>query len=153
MSAPKLIRLWISTRSSGKLLSGIHDKQRVKELYEKTGVYIGEEDAKEFDKCLKKFSLYSKESYRGVFKNDNFYMELMKYGKATNTRHYSCSKNYDLAKCFGDKVVIVFPEHSIMYDISKYSKEQEVVLYKNQSFVVDKIKLENGVSKIYLKTV
>jgi hypothetical protein len=151
-SAPKQIQLWISTRKTNPILSDPEyplDQKTINEIKELSGFTISKSDQIYFPKVLKKFSPYTEKLFRGIFKSDILYLELQKSNIVVTKRYYSFSKNLFVAKEFGDKIVfsLVIKNN---FDISKYSREGEVILdkgvqlkkvsqidnYQNQGFIL-----------------
>jgi hypothetical protein len=139
-SAPKLIKLWISTKIAGNILSGNFYKKDINLLYKISGIKVSKLEIINFPKILQPFLSHINKCFRGVFHNDIFYTSLIKNKKAKTLRYYSCSKNINVAKVFGNKIILIF-ENVNIFDISKFSKEEEVIISKNLVF-----KLKNSFS-------
>lgn len=125
----KTIKLWISTRLAGNILSG-NEKLNVKiiaKIKEMSGIKITQNDIDIFPKILKLFPLYQNTIYRGVFNSDELYNEIVKNNNAITTRYYSFSKSFDVAKQFGNKIILLIDSCN-NFDISKYSRESEIIL-------------------------
>jgi hypothetical protein len=127
----KTIKLWTSTRATGNILSGNEklNHKIVKKINELSGIKITQTDINSFPKILKMFPLYLDTIYRGVFTDDELYKQILVDNNATTNRYYSFSKSFDIAKRFG-KGIILRINSCVNFDISKYSKESEVILDK-----------------------
>ncbi len=127
----KTIRLWTSTRIVGNILSGNEqiDNKITTKIKEISGIKITQEDIDIFPKILKLFPLYPNIIYRGVFNSDEFYNEILKNNNAITNRYYSFSKSFDVAKQFGNKIILSINSCK-NFDISKCSRELEVIVDK-----------------------
>ena len=127
----KTIKLWTTSRLVGNILSGnekINDKIITK-IKEMTGIKITQTDIDSFPKILKLCPQYPSAIYRGVFNSDELYREILKNNNAITNRYYSFSKSLDVAKQFGNKIILLIDSCN-NFDISKYSRESEVILDK-----------------------
>ncbi len=118
-------------QNSRNILSGnekIDDKITTK-IKEISGIKITQVDIDSFLKILKLFSIYPNTIYRGVFNSDELYNELLKNNNAITNRYYSFSKSFDVAKKFGNKIILSI-DSCKNFDISNYSRESEVILNK-----------------------
>jgi len=136
----KTIKLWTSTRKTGNILSG-NEKLNPKitnEIKELTGMKITQNDIEIFSKILKRFPIYQNRIYRGIFEEDEFYKELVKNNSGITKRYYSFTKSLDIAKLFGNKIILSI-DSCKSFDISKFSKENEVILDKNTHLYIKSI--------------
>ena len=148
--APPVLAKWISTRKAGPYLSGLRPINK-----EAQTLGIKARDVAAFARALAACQQYTKTIYRGVFKDDPVYTSLLLYGEATTTRYYSFAKTSALGEAFGDKIVIVLtPPHSVgAYDISKWSRESEIVLQKGASLYVKIIERSGLFTYLFVETV
>jgi len=157
---PPVIAKWIATRKAGAYLSGmlpIDDEAR------KLG--IKESDVSSFARALLKCPLYTKTIYRGVFKTDMLYNELITKGVATTARFYSFAKTKAWGEAYGNKIVLILNQEDLeksvpsahafgpVWDISKYSRESEVILGKNITLCLEHIETTALFTYIYVKTI
>lgn len=149
---PSLLKLWFSTRKYGEELSGnitVIDKT-IANIRKDTGFNVSTDLSSKFTNCLKQFPLYTNTIYRGIFKHDPIYLAFLNNQQQIKlNRYYSCSKNRLFAESFGDKILLII-SHSNNFDVSSHSREEEIILDKNQTLYFQKNEVINGYTIIYL---
>ena len=130
-SAPKPLKLWIITRDTARVLSGIEPLtlQFQDKIREDVGMTITKKDINDFPLVLKRFPHYPDVLYRGLFTYDTLLNNLLREKEVLTQRYLSFTKKLSIAKQYGSKMVMVLMK-SKNYDISVYSKEMEVIVDK-----------------------
>ena len=151
MSIPKSLRIWLSTRMSGEVLSKnvkLTYRQQV-EIKNMIGLKMTQKDIDDFPIILRNYVPYHGIIYRGVFLNDKAVIELVKNGIVTTTRYYSFTKNYNIAKKFGNQIVLKIINPTRNFDISGHSREEEIILDLNTTIkLITEEKLPDGVTQL-----
>ena len=150
---PSIIAKWISTRKAGRYLSGMSPINN-----EAHALGIKKTDVASFERALSKCSTYSSTIYRGVFLTDSLYNTLITKGVAVTQRYYSFAKTKEWAEAYGNKIVIVIvlSQESNSYpvpvfDISKYSRESEIILGKNITLYLENIEKDGLFTYVNVK--
>jgi hypothetical protein len=152
-NCPKVLRLWFATREYGRLISGIEPftaaiQQAIKSQFQWN---INAADILAFPRVLQQYPKYEGLLYRGVPKDTPFYTKLKTTGSATTDRYYSCSSSEAFARCFGQKVLLVFEGSTANFNVSALSREQEIILDKGVCCTVTKIEQSEGYEVLYLQ--
>jgi len=137
--------LWLQSREFGDLLSGLEypSNFRLQQIKDKSGYNLVRNDIENFSRLLSSFESYSKTIYRGIFKNDDVYKQIQS-GKTSivTKRYYSCTKNINIGKSFGQKILLII-NCKRNFNISKHSREEEIVLDKSVRLNVVSMRTEN----------
>jgi hypothetical protein len=150
----KTLKLWFSSREFGRVLSGTEEvtDRTLVNIKNKSGFNITRADIANFPNVLKTFSSYQNIIYRGVSKNDKLYLQVQSgLSQCITKRYYSCSYNRLYGERFSsvDKILLVIKSKR-NFDVSKLSREREIILDKNVTLTVVKQTIEGGFTVIYL---
>jgi len=150
----KTLKLWFSSREFGRVLSGteVVTSTTLTNIKNKSGLNITKQDIDNFPLLLKTFAVYNKPIYRGISKTDKLYQQIMNGNKHVSThRYYSCSKSKLFGQMFSaiDNILLVIKTNK-NFDVSHYSREQEVILDRNIVLTVINIIQEDKFTVIYL---
>ena len=102
--------LWFQSREFGNILSGLEypTDQKLKYIKEKSGYNLTKDDINKFSKLLSTFEVYNKPIYRGISREDDLYKQIQSGNVYIKTkRYYSCSKNINIAKKFGQNILLI----------------------------------------------
>lgn len=146
---PKSVKLWLSTRQAGSLLSGQRSWSVTLQsrLFRLTGIRVTREEVKNFHSDLRRLFLPFSGGifYRGVFENDSLYLQLKNSAGhfITTTRFFSCSTSEQIARLFGQRIVLVFQGLTGgNFDLSQVSREKEIILDRGVSLRLERITRE-----------
>ena len=151
---PKSLRLWFYTRKYAPLLSGnVAITTKIQnEIYQDFRIRIQKKDIEQFPAILKSYQSYPKTFFRGVFLHDELYLQLKKSSNARTKRFWSCTKEINFAKHFGNKILLIINAQS-NFDVSKDSREQEIILNRNVNLQLDDIKHEDGYEILFVSEI